>query len=136
MSFVNFRRAVQVGFQTGLLIARPVFTAANILWDRTSKGPPANAAYVRAVFDDLEGDFFAIGSTDIEQAALFTVDIYVPVVEDMLEVEEIAEDVADVIKVLVLPDSGRKRRLGKRDFANSLGGFAHSRVSVTFIYDA
>lgn len=136
MTFSTFRNAVLSGFQTGFTVARPTFPTANILWGRTSKTPPNNETYIRVVYADLDGDFFAVGSRDIEQNALFTVDVYVPEVVDLNEVELIATDVLEVIKFLVLPNNGRKTRLGKRDFANSLGGFAHSRVSVTFVYDA
>lgn len=135
MTFATFRDAVLTGFNTGFTVAQPTFPAANILWGRTSKAPPDNQTYIRVVYADLEGNFFAVGSRRIEQRAFFTVDVYVPEVVNLTEVEAISQDVLEVIRFLVLPNSGRKTRLGKRDFENSLGGFAHSRVSVTFIYD-
>lgn len=134
MSYSTFRNAVASGFETGFFAARPSFPEENLLWGRSTKKPPNNQTYARAVFADLDGDFFAIGRAT-EQTALFTVDIYVPEVTDLNEVEDLALIAHTVIKFLVLPNSGRKKRLGKRDFANSLGGFAHSRVSVTFVYD-
>lgn len=134
MSYSGFRDTVMTGFNSGFAAVRPSFDTSNIFWGRTAKPQVDSESYIRAVFADLEGEFFAFGRT-IEQKTLFTVDVYVPEVVDLNEVESICEDVTEVIKFLVLTHNGRKSRLGKRDFSNSLGGYAHSRVSVTFTYD-
>ena len=137
MTYATFSQAVRTGFQAGFFAARPSFPQDRFLWEYTQKTPPDNATFIRAVLNDLgAGEFTYIGSPMIEQTALLTADVYVPMVSDLLEIQSISQDLLEVIKFLVLPNNGFKRRLGKRDFANSLGGFAHSRVSVTLIYDA
>ena len=133
MSYANFRNTVLAGFSTGFAVARPSFPADNILYGRTSKQAPQGESYIRVVYADLGGEFFALGR-NVEQTALLTVDVYVPETGDLNEAEAIADDILEVIKFLVLPNSGRKSRLSKRDFENSLSGMAHVRVSVTLRY--
>lgn len=135
MSFSTFRDAVLTQFGQGFATARPSFPTANILYGRTKKKQPDAETYIRVVFADIEGNYEALGKR-VRQTSFLTVDIYVPEVTDLNEVESIADDVLEVLRFLVLPQNSLKTRLGKRDFANSLGGYAHTRVSVSITYNA
>jgi len=134
MSYETFRTAVLSGFLSGFQTVRPSFPVANIVFARSQDLPPPDEAYLQVIYAEQEGRYEAIGKA-VTQTVLFTVDIYVPTGEDLLQVEQIADDVRETINWLILPNSGRKERLSKRDFGNTVSGYAQSRVSVRLIYD-
>lgn len=134
MAYETFRTAVLTNFFSGFQTIRPGFPTANIIFDRGQDLPPPDESYLQVIYAEQEGRYSAIGKA-VSQTVLLTIDIYVPVGEDLLLVEQIADDVRETINWLILPNSGRKQRLSKRDFGNTHGGYAHSRVSVRLIYD-
>lgn len=134
MSFETFRTAVLTGFFSGFQTVNPSFSTSNIIFAQSQDLPPSNEAYLQVIYADLEGNFEAIGKVST-QTSLLTIDIFVPISGDQILREQLADDVHYVLKWLILPDNGFKRNLGKRDFSDSVGGYSHSRVSVTLIYD-
>jgi len=134
MSYESFRTATLTGFRSGFQSIRPSFPTANIIYDRSQLLPPDDEPYLQIIYAEQEGSYTAIGKA-VTQTVLLTIDVFVPVGDDLLLVEQIADDVRETISWLILPDSGRKQRLSKRDFGNTDGGYAHSRVSVRLIYD-
>jgi hypothetical protein len=134
MSYHSFRTAVIDGFIDGFAILRPSFPDAGIIHNRSQDLPPVGTSYLQITFADLEGNFQALGKLNT-QTALMTVDCFVPLGTDMRELELLAADVRYALLWLVLPDSGRKENLSKRDFGESIKGYEHTRVSVRLIYD-
>lgn len=134
MSYESFRDTVLTRFLSGFQTINPTFDTDNIIFDGSLDQPPDTAPYLQVLYAELEGDFEAIGRV-VTQTALFTVDIFVPRSSSPALREQLADNIHYVLKWLILPDNGRKRRLSKRDFADSLGGYAHTRVSVALIYD-
>lgn len=134
MSFESFRQAVLTGFFSGFQTVNPTFDPENVIFNQSQDLPPIGQAYLQVIYADLEGDFEAIGKVST-QVALLTVDIFVPSGDDQRLREQLADNVHYVMRWLILPDNGRKIKLGKRDFSDSVGGYSHSRVSVRLIYD-
>lgn len=134
MTYASFRDAVLEGFTQGFTTVRPDFPVESILYNRGDQDPPNNSPYIVVYYAELEGEFEALGRL-ITQTALLTIDVFVPDGQSRALVESIADDIRYTLQWLILPDSGRKTRLSKRDFAESLGGYAQSRVSCRLLYD-
>jgi len=134
MSFESFSTTLLTRFLSGFQTVNPTFDVDHIIFGRSQDTPPANDPYLSVLYADLEGNFEAIGKV-VTQTGLLTVDIFVPLNSDPILREQLADNVHYVLKWLIVPDNGLKRNLGKRDFADSVGGYSHSRVSVRLIYD-
>ncbi len=134
MTYESFAQQLRTRFLQLFVMFLPDFSTADLLFGRGGRQAPTSRAYLRFVYNELEGDYEAIGKITT-QTGLLSVDIYVPVVQDLNEVERLADGIKRIIDALIVPNGGFKRRLSKRDFQNEVGGFAHSRVSVTLNYD-
>ncbi len=134
MSYESFSSEIMQRFRTVFVMILPTFPLADVIYGRSRREAPTDRPYMRLTYMEQEGDYRQIGKVTT-QTALMMVDIFVPVVQDLQQVEQLADGVKRVIDVLIIPNGGFKRRLSKRDFGNEVGGFAHSRVSVTLNYD-
>jgi hypothetical protein len=108
---------------------------ARICWqfEQEQFKPPA-APWLKVIFGDVDGFNDAVGVLDT-QAALFTVDIYVPLAtESPTLLRTIADQVRAVIRAIETPTNARPGNLAWRTFGTTARGEAHGRDGLELEY--
>lgn len=105
-----------------------------IIWQDDKDRQMARLSWLRVVFGDLDGFNAAIGVLDT-QISLFTVDIFVPLPEQSVELlGTLAVSVRSAVRKIVLPAAFIPSSLTFRRFPRTPDDFAQGRIAYSLQY--